>query len=64
MIKFNNLTDRHIQGIPLIHFIVFISVSIDNNTMKQTKKIFTDMFAEQNKKYQSYMMHMKSQFQT
>ena len=37
---------------------------MDNDTMKQIKKIFTDMFVEQYKKYQSNMMPMKSQFQT
>ena len=61
MIKFNNLTDRHLQGIPLIHFILFISISMDNNTMKQIKKIFTDMFAEQYKKVSElYDAHEKS----
>ena len=32
--------------------------------MKQIKKMFTDIFAEQYKKYQSYMRYIKSQFQT
>ena len=50
MIKFNNLTDRRLQGIPLIHFILFISITMDNNTMKQIKKILADMLAEQYKK--------------
>ena len=58
MIKFNNLTDRHLQGIPLIHFIL---ITMDNNTMKQIKKIFTDMFAEQYKKISElYDAHEKS----
>ena len=61
MIKFNNLTDRHLQGIPLIHFILFISITMDNNTMKQIKKNFTDMFAEQYKKISElYDAHEKS----
>ena len=38
---------------------------MDNNTMKQIKNIFTGMFVKQyKKKCQSYMVLMKSQFQT
>ena len=61
MIKFKNLTDGHLQGIPMIHFILFISISINNNTMKQIKKNFTDMFMEQYKKISElYDAHEKS----
>ena len=61
MIKFNNLADQYLQGIPLIHFTLFISISMDNNTMLQIKKIFTDMFAKQYKKIlELYDAHEKS----
>ena len=40
MIKFNNLTDRHLQGIPLIHFILFISISMDKKNAKKISELY------------------------
>ena len=47
VIKSDNLTDWHLQGVPLIHFILFISITMDSNKMKQIKETFIDMLAEQ-----------------
>ena len=44
----DNFADWYLQGIPLIHFISFISM--DNDSMKYIKKIFTDIFVAQYKK--------------
>ena len=46
----DNLTDRHIQDIPLIHFISFILTIMDNRSIKQRNKVFTGMFAAPYKK--------------
>ena len=45
----------------MINFILFYSVTMDDNTMKQIKKIFTDLFEEQYKKVSElYDAHEKS----